>query len=432
MCYAIPGRLKRIKGSIGVIDYFGEERRARLDMADVKAGDYVFAQGGIVVSKVSEEEALKILKVWEELFFRLKDIDKGLSEIKETGTKGVVWEIVQKANRNRRPGRKELKTLLDIKDRDELDLLCSMANNVRQRVHENASCVHGIIEFSNFCEKSCLYCGIRRPVNIERYRMRPEEIVGAAREAAEKYGFRAIVLQSGEDPWYTDEVLEGIIPRIKELGVLVFLSLGDRSRRSYERLYRAGARAALLRFETSNEDIFNKLRPGTALKERVELIKDIRSVGYVLATGFMIGLPGETTEDIVNNIMLTESLGPDMYSFGPLVHSGGSCLETVLPVSSDLILKTIAAARLYDRDSNILITTAMETLDPGLKKKGLMAGGNSMMLNLTPVKYKKLYNIYDDRRGGGEELKDAIEETVSLLTSLGRSPADIGDRQKWS
>ncbi|EKE01447.1 MAG: hypothetical protein ACD_21C00131G0001 [uncultured bacterium] len=181
-----------------------------------------------------------------------------------------------------------------------------------------------------------------------------------------------------------------------------------------------------MRFETSNKDIFAKLRPGTDLDERIDLIKYLKEIGYVLATGFMIGLPGETNEDIANNILLTKYLAPDMYSFGPLMPASDTPLKNEPKVTKDLVLKTIAISRFVDSNSNILVTTALETLDKNAKKEALLAGANSLMINITPIKYRQLYTIYDNKADSEKEVAQSIKETVELLYELGRAPTDIG------
>ncbi|GAG99618.1 unnamed protein product, partial [marine sediment metagenome] len=259
-----------------------------------------------------------------------------------------------------------------------------------------------------------------------RYRMTVKEIISSAKVAVDKYRFKALVLQSGEDDWYDDDKLITIVKALRKMGILIFLSIGMRSRETYQKLFDAGARAALLRFETSNKEIFAKLRPGTNLDDRINLIKELKNIGYVVATGFIIGFPGETNEDRVNNILLTKSLSPDMYSFGPLIPTMGTPLEAQKKVAKDLVLKTIAISRFVDNNCNILVTTALETLDESAKREALLAGANSMMINMTPLKYRPLYAIYDNRSDLSKEIDNSIKETVDLLYSLGRSPIDIG------
>jgi len=427
MCYAIPAKLIEIlEGNIGIIDYFGETRKILIDLEDIKVGDYVYAQGGVLVRKIPEKEALEILEHWKEIFFQLKQTDAALATIDQEKLSPNALAVLQKVNLRKSLKKEEIITLLELDRSEELTVLYEIANNVRQREHGNASCIHGIIEFSNYCQNNCYYCGIRKDRSLPRYRMSVEEIIDTAKEASDKYGFKAIVLQSGEDFWYDDEKLTTIVKALRKIGILIFVSFGMRSKETYRKLYEAGARAALMRFETSNEEIFSKMRPGTSLSERIELIKYIKSLGYVLATGFLLGLPGETNLDIANNILLTRYLMPDMYSFGPLIPTQDTPLENLPKVSKDLVLKAIAISRFVDANSNILVTTALETLDNSAKREALLAGANSLMINITPLKYRPLYAIYDNKAHINQDINNSIKETVDLLYSLGRAPTDLG------
>lgn len=426
MCYAIPAKVTKIVGNKAEIDYFGEKRAILLDLDNIQIGDYVYAQGGVLVRKIPEDEALEILKVWEKIFFELKATDKALAKIDAEKIPPNILDILHKIDLRKTLKKEEMLALLELQDPNELKVLYEVANNVRQREHGNASCVHGIIEFSNYCSNNCHYCGIRQERNILRYRMSIEEIISTAKKAIDDYGFKAIVLQSGEDYWYDDVKLETIVKEIRKFGVLIFLSLGSRSIATYEKLYAAGARAVLIRFETSNQAIFQQLRPNTNLDSRIALIKNLKKIGYVIATGFILGLPGETNEDIVNNILLTRYLEPDMYSFGPLIPTKNTPLAKSSKISKDLVLKTIALVRFVDSNSNILVTSALETLDKNARQEALLAGANSMMINITPTKYKQLYSIYDNRVGADIAIESSVKATVDLLYSLGRAPTDLG------
>jgi len=425
MCYAIPGKLVEINDNIGVVDYFGEKRNVLID-SDVKVGDYVYAQGGVLISKIPEEEAKEILVYWKDKFFELKEVDKELAKVEDIKASDNLLEVLQKVNLGKELSKEEMLFLLNLKDNDELKLLYETANNVRQKEHDNACCVHGIIEFSNYCSNDCFYCGIRNSKDIKRYRMTVEEIINAAKESVNEHGFKALVLQSGEDSWYDEEKLITIVKEIRKLGVLIFLSIGSRTKETYKKLYEAGARAALLRFESSNKELFSKLRPNTSFEERVELIKYLKELGYVLATGFIVGLPGETDDDIINNILLTKSFEADMYSFGPLIPTKGTPLEKENMVDKEKIKKIISITRFVDKQSKILVTTALETLDEKAKKEGLLAGANSLMIDITPKDYVRLYSIYDNRAGIDKDIAKTIKETVELLYSIGRAPTDLG------
>jgi biotin synthase len=425
MCYAIPGKLTHIEGNVGTVDYFGESRKVFIDSVDIAVGDYVYAQGGIVINKMDEETAAFILNTWEEMFVYLKETDRRLSLVSNNPSSPRLGNILQKVQQKEALSEDDALYLLSLEKTQDLALLYESANNVRFREHGNACCVHGVIEFSNYCDKHCWYCGIRQEKKLERYRLTPDRICEIAKDSIDSYGFKGLVLQGGEDEAYDDETLEYIIRRVRAMNVLVFLSIGVRKPESYEKYWEAGARAALMRFETSNRKQFNQYRPGTDFEERLELLKWLKKRGFVLATGFLIGLPGEEAQDIYNNILLTREIAPDMYSFGPLIPTADTPLEKAKIPDARTVLKSIAVARLLDPKANILVTTAMETLDIRTKKGGLMAGANSLMVNLTPNNYKKLYNIYDNRFGVNQEIGEQVSQTVEMLISLGRSPMEV-------
>ncbi len=414
MCYAIPGKIISINGNRVIIDYFGERKTALVLERDMKleTGSFAYAQGGIVIDTVPEAEAKKIVSFWERRFFELKKKDDELSEIKEGS--GAFKNIFSKIRNSKPLSKDEMKKILNAKGEDA-EALHSFANALRKEELKNSCCVHGIIEFSNYCGVNCLYCGIRATKNIKRYRMSEGEIVDAANRAV-KSGFKALVLQSGEDKFYTREMLVRIVQKIRMMGVLVFLSIGERDLKTYQTLYEAGARAALLRFETGNPELYASWRPGRKLEDRIKLIRKLQEIGYLVSTGFLIGLPGEQENELADNILLTKQLGTDMYSFGPYMEKGHN-------VDLERCLNAISVVRLVDKSAKILITTALETVSPEAKKAGLLAGGNSLMINVTPEKYAKLYTLY---QGKYKPTGDEVKNTIALLHSLGRAPMDLG------
>jgi biotin synthase len=421
MCYTIPGKVVEISGKTAIIDYFGEKRKALNELADLKVGDYIYAQGGFVINTLPEAEALQVLDDWRDIFFALQRTDVRLSRLKLDGT-GVdqsFVRILDKAAEAKPLTREELLTLIHAKDKKELNLLFKVANFLRQKHLKNACCVHGIIEFSNYCSNDCEYCGIKNSLDIPRYRMTDDEILEAVDEAVNKYGFKALVLQSGEDPEFPANRLAKVIKEIKKrYAVLIFISVGEIGRQGLQELYDAGARGILIRFETSNPTLYSKLHCGDKLEDRLDDIRDAHKIGYLILTGGLIGLPGQTEEDLLNDILLTKELHAEMYSFGPVLPNGPE---------TDLVLKVLAISRIVDpTNAKIVVTTGFETLEKNARSLGLMAGANSMMLNVTPMKYRKLYNIYPNRAHEDEEIDKQVKEAVDLLYSLGRAPTDIG------
>ncbi|MDD4179675.1 MAG: HypC/HybG/HupF family hydrogenase formation chaperone [Candidatus Margulisbacteria bacterium] len=422
MCYAIPGKVTAIEGKTVSVDYFGEQKKAINEIVNLKVGDYIYAQGGYVIQTVPEKEAIEVLETWKELFFELRETDVRLSRrpAEETGVSKTFSLILDKAAEGRELSKEELIALLKTENPAELDQLYKTANFLRQKHLSNSCCVHGIIEFSNYCKNDCVYCGIRRSNSIlNRYRMTDEEILAAVAEAVEKHGFKALVLQSGEDPEFTIERLAGLIKEIKKRhAVLLFVSVGEVGEDGLNKLYAAGARGLLMRFETSDSLLYSNIHCGDELEERLSDLRAAYQMGYLVVTGGLIGLPGQKDESLLNDVLLTKELKAEMYSFGPVLPDGPK---------TDLVLKVLAISRLIDpKNAKIVVTTGFETLDPDARRKGLLAGANSVMLNVTPLKYRQLYNIYPKRAHEQETIEEQIRTTLDLLYSLGRAPTDLG------
>ncbi len=430
MCYAIPGKVEKIESRFVTVDYFGEKRRALNELHDLAIGDYIYSQGGFVINKVPPTEAQEVLAVWKEEFFHLQEVDLKLSrlDLKKKGVDEKLVRILDKPLVGQPLSQEELLYLLSLNNEHQLQLLYKTANFLRAKHHKNSCCVHGIIEISNYCKRSCAYCGISlQNQSIKRYRMAKEEILQAARQAIEEYGFKALVLQSGEDAGYSIEELAEIIQEIKaNWPALIFISFGEIGLDNLEVLYKAGARGLLMRFETSNPGIYKDLHPGQDFNTRLEHIRRADQIGYLILTGGLIGLPGQTSQDILNDIHLAKGLNAEMFSFGPFLAHPQTPLAKFPTPSSEDIIKVLAVARLIDPlKAKIPVTTGLETLSNASRKEALLAGANSVMLNVTPLEYRSLYSIYPNRAHQSESIATQIEETIGLLKSLGRAPTDL-------
>lgn len=431
MCYAIPGKVIEIKDKAVTVEYFGERKKALNEIDGLKVGDYIYAQGGYVIKQIPEKEAHAILATWKETFFELHETDLRLSRL-DLQTKGIdrrLGTILDKAAEGGKLKDEELLYLLNREKQEELDLLYKVANFLRAKHLGNSCCVHGIVEFSNYCSQACSYCGISaHNQKITRYRMTKEEIVAAAFDAVENKGFKALVLQSGEDPFYSVDDLCEIIHNLKaRCAVLIFISCGEVGIEGLQKLYAAGARGLLMRFETSNPKQYLEIHPGRELASRIEHLEAAYKTGYLIITGGLIGLPGQTREDLLNDILLAKKLNTEMYTFGPFLPHPETPLAKVAPPPIDEVLKVLAVSRISNpENAKILVTTGFETLNAHAREKGLMAGANSVMLNVTPKAYAKNYQIYPDRAHSGEDLQGQIEKTLSLLMDLGRAPTDLG------
>jgi biotin synthase len=431
MCYSIPGKIEELNGKTAVIDYFGEKKKAVNEFFEVSPGDYVYVQGGFIIEKLTESQALEVLAEWKSMFFLLQEKDKTLSGFDPTleNRTSRTISIFSKALKGIYPAKEDMVYLLGLTERAEIEELYRAANYIRQKHHKNACCVHGIIEISNTCQRDCHYCGISTwNKTVKRYRMSKQEILEAAEEAIVKYGFRALVLQSAEDKSCSVKDLAWVIKEImRRHGALVFISFGEIGEEALEELYAAGARGLLLRFETSDPALFAKIHPGSTLDARIKEIKAAYDMGYLIVTGAMVGIPGQTPGTIADDIILTRELNAEMFSFGPFIPHPETPLGGAKAPDEDQFLKVLAVSRIAAQpEAKVLVTTAFETLSPTAREKGLMAGASTVMLNATPMKYRELYSIYPNRAHEKETVEAQIEETISLLKDLGRAPTDLG------
>ncbi len=425
MCYSIPGRVVGMEDGVAVIDYFGEKKRALVFDVKPAIGDHVYAQAGLVVQKLDAEKAESVLRAWKTVFAELRQKDLSLAAEPPATGDARFDSIIERALGGEEISRAEAIHLMETGDGKKLSSLYQAANAVRAARLKNSCCVHAVIEFSNACSSDCSYCGIRKSNKaLPRYRMTIEEIVSAADHAVNRLGFKALVLQSGEDPWFTPDRLTEVVQRVKEkCPAVIFVSVGEAGEEAYEEMWDAGARGALIRFETSNPQLYSRLHEGQELKERLDCIRRASKLGYLVATGGLVGLPGQTREDLVNDIFLSKELGAEVFSFGPFIPHPQTPLASEPEPGLDSVLKVLAVGRLVAQDAKILVTTALETLDPEGKRKGLLAGAGSLMLNATPAHYQEKYAIYPGKPR--PDVKKAIAETVSLLHSLGRAPTDF-------
>lgn len=282
---------------------------------------------------------------------------------------------------------------------DNDDELFRRSDLIRRKYCGDDVHVRGIIEFSNHCVRNCLYCGLRRDNGaVTRYRMEEDEIVDTALRIA-SYGVRTIVLQSGDDFFYTRSMLCHIVERIKDSAdVAVTLSIGERPFDDYRALKAAGADRYLLKHETANEELYRRLHPHQTLKQRLGILEFLRGIGYQIGAGNIVGLPGQTAEDLCADIMLLGDLSPDMASVGLFIPQHDTPIATALQGTVPSALRVLALARIATGNSHMPVTTALATADPDMGLiRGLRAGANVIMPDFTPDRYRKDYTIYDDK-----------------------------------
>lgn len=297
--------------------------------------------------------------------------------------------------------------LIDSRTPEVADLLAERARAVREPFYGRRVFTRGLIEISNICKNDCLYCGIRRSNrNIERYRLDPDTIVECAR-AGWEYGYRTIVLQGGEnETYYTDDVLCDVVSRIVEAcpNTAVTMSMGERGRASFERLYAAGATRYLLRHETATREHYERLHPASmSFDRRMECLYDLRQIGYQVGAGMMVGSPFQTTMDLARDLAFIQEFKPDMCGIGPFIPHHDTPFAHEPAGSLELTLYLLSIIRLIHPKVLLPATTALGTIDPLGREKGMEAGANVVMPNLSPVDVRKQYALYDNKICTGDE-----------------------------
>ncbi len=294
--------------------------------------------------------------------------------------------------------KEDIISLLTTESVEEKQFLFREAVRVRDEYCGAKVHLRGIIEISNHCIQNCLYCGLRKSNTVlPRYRMTRDEIIKTA-GVIHSQGIKTIVLQSGEDYHYTGTMIADIIRQIKqEFDCAITLSLGERPFSDYEMWFSAGADRYLLKHETANNDIYRRLHTNQNLDERIRHLEYLKLIGFQAGSGNIIGLPGQTIEDIADDILLCRDLDVDMASFSPFLPSSNTPLADHTPCSVDLTLLTMAIARIVLRNAHIPATSALATLDEQGREKGIMAGANVVMPSYTPSPYRTKYNIYNNK-----------------------------------
>ncbi len=381
-----------------------------------------------------------------------------------------VVEIIARYRKHNMLTKEEITALLESENPQTTSLLRDEADRLRQEYVGNGIHLRALIEFSNYCIRNCAYCGIRRDnKKLPRYRMSPQEIIKTAAEAAEK-GFLSVVLQSGDDLTYDPQVLAEVIREIKKTGIAVTLSVGERPERDYAIWRETGADRYLLKFETSDSKLYRRLHPGSSLDKRLECIKQLKKLEYQTGSGNMVGLPGQTAAMLAEDIILMHRLKLDMAGIGPFLPHPATPLKDFPAGNLNLTLRVLALTRLLLPWSHLPATTALRNIDaveshagagsaaarnaaatkttcgntfaPGStaapestcrsncvstctytssegQRLALTGGANVLMVNLTPMKYRLLYEIYPKKTSPIEEYRQAQQ----LAAEIGRSVA---------
>ncbi len=329
----------------------------------------------------------------------------------------------------------EYQYLLDNRNAEIALYLREKADLVRREYYGNKIFIRGLIEISNVCKNNCLYCGIRGGnTSCERYRLSEEEILSCC-ENGYGLGFRTFVLQGGEDGFYTDDFLYGLLKKIKEEypDCAVTLSLGERSKESYEKLFSAGADRYLLRHEAANEKLYNKLHPeNMSYSNRMKCLRDLKEIGYQVGCGFMVGAPCQETRHIAEDLKFIEEFKPDMCGIGPFIPHKDTIFKDEKTGSVELTCFLLSIIRLVYPPVLLPATTALGTISENGREEGILSGANVVMPNLSPTDAREKYSLYDNKLSTGLENASNKKELEEKFKKIGfEIITDKGDIKKY-
>lgn len=331
-----------------------------------------------------------------------------------------------------------LRQLILLPEGEEAELLSKKADAVRQQIYGKKVFLRGLIEFTNYCKNNCYYCGIQREnKEADRYRLTKEEILSCCQSGYE-LGFRTFVLQGGEDLYWTDERLCPLVEKIRKRypNCAITLSVGERSRDSYKKLREAGADRYLLRHETADEVHYKKLHPDEmSLENRKQCLYWLKELGYQVGSGFMVGSPYQTPENLISDLRFLQELSPHMIGIGPFIPHQKTRFKDEPQGTLRMTLNLISILRAMFPYALLPATTSLGTIAPNGRELGLKAGANVVMPNLSPVAYRKKYDLYDNKICTGEEaaecracLKKRIE-SAGYTVACERGDAVAGPRE---
>lgn len=300
--------------------------------------------------------------------------------------------------------------------------LFKYADYIRKNIYGNSVYIRGLIEFTNYCKNNCNYCGIRcGNSNLSRYRLSKEQIIKCCDEGY-KSGFRTFVLQGGEDNYFTDKIICDIVEAIRDKfpDCAITLSIGEKSKESYKAFYDAGANRYLLRHETADNNHYEKLHPSSmSLDNRKRCLYDLKDIGYQVGSGFMVGSPYQTLDNLVSDIKFLQELKPDMIGIGPYITHKDTPFNNFKCGSVKLTLRLLSLLRIIFPYALIPATTALGTLCENGRELGIKSGANVIMPNLTPVDERKKYQIYENKKCTGEESCEGLDSLSCSLKKIG-------------
>lgn len=330
--------------------------------------------------------------------------------------------VVNQIEKNQNITKKQLELLLHTEDVTLISYLRERAREVAKRIYGNQVYIRGLIEISNYCKNDCYYCGIRcSNQGADRYRLTEEEILDCC-SAGYAFGFRTFVLQGGEDPYFTDDRICSIVRKIRDgyPDCAITLSLGEKSKESYQRYYETGANRYLLRHETADEDHYKKLHPSKmSLAHRMQCLKDLKDIGYQVGCGFMVGSPYQTIDSLYKDLQFIKELKPHMVGIGPFIPQKDTPFGGEKAGTLEMTLRLLSIIRLLEPSALLPATTALGTIHPQGRELGILSGANVVMPNLSPSSVRSKYSIYDNKIHTGVEGAEGRKKLEETMASIG-------------
>ncbi len=331
-------------------------------------------------------------------------------------------QLIDRLNREKRLAHDAWKRLILEYTREDTAYAADLARAIATERFGKKIYFRGIIEFTNYCKNDCYYCGIRRSnKNVDRYRLTKEEILECCAEGYEN-GFRTFVLQGGEDGYFTDSVLEDIIRTIRNKypDCAITLSIGERSKESYKKLYDAGADRFLLRHETADPVLYEKLHPKyQSMETRLRCLKDLKEIGYQTGCGIMVGAPYQTADAIATDMEMMTAFAPQMIGIGPFIPHCDTPFGNEEAGSTELTLFLLSLCRILFPDVLLPATTALGTLKEDGRARGVLAGCNVVMPNLSPRSVREKYMLYNNKAGVKDTAADGIQKLTAQMEEIG-------------
>lgn len=333
-----------------------------------------------------------------------------------------MFELIERLEKEHSLSLKEYQYLIDNRDKESAALLREKVDEARRSVYGNKVFIRGLIEISNICKNDCLYCGIRKGnKNCQRYRLSEEDILTCCKEGY-GLGFRTFVMQGGEDGFFTDDVMCDIIRKIKKSypDCAITLSLGERSEESYRRLFEAGADRYLLRHETADKEHYGRLHPeNLSWDRRMECLKKLKEIGFQTGCGFMVNSPFQNTEHLAKDLKFVEEFSPEMCGIGPFIPHKDTEFRNEKAGSCELTCYLLSIVRLIKPNILLPSTTALGTIEKDGREKGILAGGNVVMPNLSPISVRKKYMLYDGKISTDEEAAENLMKLKEKISAIG-------------